>query len=438
MRKTILIAALAFAAGPAVTQTATQTGAAPEARLFNSVAIEGNRRFDDRDILATAGLNLAQPLTEADLSAAVEALYFTGEFEHVRIHSQSDTLFIVVEEEAAFRGGLTFGLGFDSDAGVIGSAGLRLQDIIAPGVELSAGLEVAEEFQRLRFDFAHPDLFGDGFGAGLRLSGLNADPDDRLFAYREFEATPYLSYRFSPAVTGELRAIYRSSDIRDVAATASPIIAADEGRAVQTGLGIALAAAGQSSPGGFAWQASFEHDVTGFGGDYGLQVTRLRLGGDAPLGQAGFRLRSTLDAGHLEGRGGDVSRLTDRFVLGGASLRGFEGASIAPRDVTAGDAQVLGGTDFAALRTDFVVPVFRRATQFETFVFFDVGAVWGLDSNVAPAGVVDADRYWRSSAGLGLSLDTDFGRFEAYYALTEDAEATDETRAFGLTIRSQF
>ncbi|MEM1341327.1 MAG: POTRA domain-containing protein, partial [Pseudomonadota bacterium] len=177
MRKTILIAALAFAAGPAVTQTATQTSAAPEARLFNSVAIEGNRRFDDRDILATAGLNLTQPLTEADLSAAVEALYFTGEFEHVRIHSRSDTLFIVVEEEAAFQGGLTFGLGFDSDAGVIGSAGLRLQDIIAPGVELSAGLEVAEEFQRLRFDFAHPDLFGDGFGAGLRLSGLNADPD---------------------------------------------------------------------------------------------------------------------------------------------------------------------------------------------------------------------------------------------------------------------
>jgi len=413
-----------------------QVASAPEPRAFTSVEVVGNSRFDDRDIFATAGLDLSRPIGEPELRAAMEALYFTGEFRHVRLSSDGDTLIIAVDEEPEFQGGLTFGLGYDTDLGAIGLASLALQDVFAPGVVITGELSFSRDQREISIGAFKDDVLAPNVGLGFRFRGIDADHDEDLFSYREFEVSPYLTYRFAERTHAELRYVYRSTDIFDVSAGASPIIAGEAGELAQSGIGLRFVTSGQLTA--LSWGLAFDQELTGLGGDTALSVTRLRLSGDLAIGESGLRVRSVFDAGHVEGLDGDRTRVVDRFVLGGASFRGFDGASIAPRDVTATDSQVLGGTDFAVLRTDIVLPLAPQFPNLETFVFADVGSVWGLDSDTVPAGTVDADQTMRSSVGLGLSLDTELGRFEAYYALGTDDLEQDETRAFGLTIRSQF
>lgn len=137
-------------------------------------------------------------------------------------------------------------------------------------------------------------------------------------------------------------------------------------------------------------------------------------------------------------RGGDDSggaRATDRFTLGGSAMRGFERGGISVRDVAADTATSLGGERYAVVRTDLVLPVLQDREGLDTFIFADVGNVWGLNDTSAADGIANTDGKWRSSAGFGFSLSTDMGRFEAHFAIETDDQAPDLTQEFGLAFR---
>lgn len=85
-----------------------------------------------------------------------------------------------------------------------------------------------------------------------------------------------------------------------------------------------------------------------------------------------------------------------------------------------------------------LLPVFLNQPKIETFVFYDVGTVWEIGTNTAPAGVLNSSMDIRTSAGLGVGFDTPLGQFEAYYAPYTDGVASDVKQEFALTFRVDF
>lgn len=422
---------------------------APPPRVFETINVEGNERFRDGDVLATSGLKTGVLLGEDELVAAVQALEYTGEFEDVVITSSGDALTITVEEAPRYSGGLTFGLGYDSDVGAFGAAGLSLKDAIGVGTRLQGNLLVAEEAQTLRFQIRSKNFWSEGVRGGVRLAYENYEYDNTTYDYTLGKIEPYVVFDLRQQAALELRYTLASKEISDIDPLASPIIQAEEGRRTSSGVGFSIAT-GSSLLGNDnqfldVWSLRFDQDFTGLGGDTDLSHTRLALFARKNFGASGFAFRTRIELGVVAGFSDDKPRASERFTLGGASLRGFARGTVSPRDICTGCAvdggdleTLLGGDRYAVMRSDLLVPLFPAHNAVETFVFFDVGSAWGVDTDTAPSGVLLDERTFRSSVGLGGSFDTPLGKFEAYVALAEDGEEFDESQAFGITFRSEF
>ncbi|MEM9582347.1 MAG: BamA/TamA family outer membrane protein [Pseudomonadota bacterium] len=432
-----------------VTVLAQQSATPPAPRLFETIDVVGNDRFRDGDVIATSGLEPGTVMGQEDLLAAVEALEYTGEFEDVVISSSGSRLIITVEETPEYSGGLTFGLGYDSDIGVFGAAGLALDNAFGGSTELRGNLVVAQEAQTLRFQIRSPNFWSEGVRGGVRLAYENYEYDNTLYEYSVVRIEPYVVFDLNQSAALELRYTLASKDISDVDPNASPIIAAEAGRQTSSGVGFSLATSSSLLGGnsGFFdnWSIRFDQDFTGLGGDTDLSVSKLALSAQKNLGTGGAAIRTRLEFGAVKGLSNDKPRASERFTLGGSALRGFARGTVSPRDICTGCAAgggdrvtELGGDYYAVMRTDLLIPVFKERENIETFAFVDVGTVWGVDTATAPAGTLDRGRNIRSSAGIGVSLDTELGKFEAYLALAENERRYDELQPFGLTFRSDF
>ena len=405
-------------------------------RAFSEIIVSGNARFSDRDVLATANLQPGEVYSQEDLRAAIEALEFTGEFDFVRIRSEGAQLFVTVDETPAYEGALTFGLGYENDTGVFGRAALSLEDALGVGADVYGELNVASEVQTAGLRVVDPDAVSEAVGLGVRLSYGAYEYDNTLFNYDRVSIAPYVQMDLAGGQL-EVRATFAETEIRNVAATASGILQADAGTQDATELGLSYRfGAVNSRANRFTWGALLSVDY-GVAGDAKLIRSEGQVDVFAPL-PFGFALRSTLEVGHVAGQGSDLTRATDRFVLGGASLRGFERGGVSVRDIDGAVVTDLGGTSFGALRTDLLLPLPARLPGVDVFVLADVGSVWGLDSPVAPSGTLQDTSDLRASAGLGASYEFGLGRLEGYLATPVSSQTGDQEQVFGLTFRTQF
>ncbi|MBM7069427.1 BamA/TamA family outer membrane protein [Actibacterium sp. 188UL27-1] len=422
----------------------------PQPRTFADIDVRGNQRFRDGDVIATSGLRTGRPIGEPEIIDAVEALDFTGEFREVRIFSQGTTLVIEVDETPAYSGGLTFALGYDSDAGVVGIVGLNLDDPFGPGTVIGGDLNVAEEAQTLSLAYTSDNFWRDGLSGGVRLNVENFNYDNDAFDYRIAKISPYMNLALGPRAGAELRYTFAVDEISDVDGAASAILQDEAGNRTSSGVGFSVITGSEPLTDATvapraAWSLRFDQDFTGLGGDTEISRSMLSFYGRAPITDNGWAVRTRVELGRVAGTGDDAPTATDRFFLGGAALRGFERGTISPRDVCVGCAADggdvitnLGGNQYAVARTDLLVPLFPSRPGLETFVFGDVGSVWSVESGVAPSGVLEDHQDWRSSYGVGAAFRTPLGIFESYYAVDTNGERFDETQKWGLTFRAEF
>ncbi|MEM8774335.1 MAG: BamA/TamA family outer membrane protein [Pseudomonadota bacterium] len=441
----VLFACAAIALSPV--KVAAQDAPAP--RVFEKIIVDGNSRFRDQDVIATSGLKTGDLVGEEELIAALEALEFTGEFEDIVISSNGETLIIAVEEAPPFSGGLTFGLGFDTDDGFFGSIGLSIDNAFDRGLAIRSNLVVAEESQTFRNLFSSDRFWGAERRGGVRFDIENFDFDNTAFDFVSGSIEPFITYDIAQNGLLELRYTFAIREIYNVNALASPILQAEDGQDISSGVGFSVLFASEGDPNGFetprAWRLRFDQDFTGLGGDTAYSESRLTLNARQQITPSGFAIRTTVELGAITALDNDDPRASERFTLGGSRLRGFERATVSPRDVCIGCAPdgsdlvtILGGNYFAVARTDLLIPIFQNQPQIETFAFYDIGSAWNVDTDIAPAGTLEDSADFRSSYGIGASFDTALGKFEAYYAIGTEGEPFDEDQEFGLSFRAKF
>src|SRR5690606_37198398 len=120
-------------------------------------------------------------------------------------------------------------------------------------------------------------------------------------------------------------------------------------------------------------------------------------------------------------------------VYGGGmgTVRGYDGASLGPRDARTGD--YLGGSKRVVGNVQFYLPI-PGANQDRTlrwFTFVDAGQVYGNHENIDLGDL-------RYSAGVGLSWNSPLGPLQISYARALNKKPGDDTQAFQFQIGTGF
>ncbi|NYT57687.1 outer membrane protein assembly factor BamA [Alcaligenaceae bacterium] len=129
-------------------------------------------------------------------------------------------------------------------------------------------------------------------------------------------------------------------------------------------------------------------------------------------------------------------------IYGGGigSVRGYEGASLGPRDTLTND--YLGGSRRLAASVQLYLP-FPGATRDRTlrwFVFTDAGQVANTDGGCAQGinNQVEDPCGWKYSAGIGLSWQSPMGPLQLSFARALNAKGGDDKQAFQFQIGTGF
>jgi outer membrane protein insertion porin family len=140
--------------------------------------------------------------------------------------------------------------------------------------------------------------------------------------------------------------------------------------------------------------------------------------------------------------GSDLFPLVKNIYGGGiGTVRGYQGASLGPRDTLTGD--YLGGSRRMVGSVQLYLP-FPGASRDRTmrwFLFADAGQVaagngWGCTTG--RAGEVQDPCSWRYSVGVGLSWNSPLGPLQVSYARPVGAKPGDDREAFQFQIGTGF
>ena len=133
-------------------------------------------------------------------------------------------------------------------------------------------------------------------------------------------------------------------------------------------------------------------------------------------------------------------RITDRYFLGGSTLRGFQSSGVGPRDLATGDA--LGGKQVYYGSLQFRFPIgLPDEFGITGILFSDAGSLTDIDESPDQdpefAEVVDEPSL-RASWGVGIAWKSPVGPLSMDFAWPLKQEEFDKTEVFRLSFGTRF
>lgn len=414
-------------------------------RIFvERIDVEGNQTTLDRVVRRQFKVVEGDPFNPRQIREAADRIRNLGFFGKTdvgaREGSASDQVIVDVNVEEQPTGSLNFGGSYGTDGGFGLTVGFEEKNFLGRGQGLNFSVNTASDSAAASFTFSEPALLGRdlSFRFGARFastSGLNSTYDTR-------SGQLMIALGFPVSQNGKLEVRYTlgSDEIFDLG-VASPILDAEvaEGTVITSAIGYSYSLdtrrTGLNPNAGIVLR--FSQDFAGLGGDAKYVKTTALVGGETKILNEEVTLRAVFEGGAIASLGGTSSRVNNRFFLNGAKMRGFKGNGIGPRvgDVATGDA--LGGNLFAVARFDAEFPLgLPEEYGISAGVFYDIGAVWGLDSKYGS--VVDDELHWRSAIGISILWTTVIGPLRFNFSKALEKETYDHDRTFELTIQTKF
>ncbi|MBL4872979.1 MAG: outer membrane protein assembly factor BamA [Rhodobacteraceae bacterium] len=357
----------------------------------------------------------------------------------VREGSSPDKVIVDVEVQDTPTGSVGFALGYSSAAGFSALVSLSEKNFLGRGQDFALELSYGENSQVFSLSFNEPALFGRDVSAGFSAYFRNSDRSESSFQTTNFGFEPNI--RFAVGENTRMKLSYRlsSDEIRDVAAGASPIISADDvGPQITSSIGVTLSYDRRNSridpTSGFV--VTLDENFAGLGGDLNFSKTVVRVKGYTAFFDDNLILSAELEGGALVTTDGSNSRVTDRFFLGGNSLKGFATGGIGPRDSFPNNDDALGGNYYGVIRLKGSFPIgFDDGSGIYGGVFAEAGTVWDLGGHVFAG---DDGMSIRAASGVSLFWASPLGPLEFSYAFPLIYEDDDITQNFSVAISTRF
>jgi outer membrane protein insertion porin family len=347
------------------------------------ININGNLRTQDYVIRREFRLAEGDAYNPMMVDKAKKRLQNIGYFKSVDIKrrpgSAADRIILDVDLVEQSTGELSFGAGYSTSEGIIGDVSITERNLLGRGQFLRLRLAGSAERLQIDLSFTEPRFLGLNLAAGFDLFHKDVNLSS-VSAFRTRTTGGSLRAGFPLTENLWLTNSYNlsSSEIYDVAPTASLAIREAQGEAITSSWGTLLSYDQRNHPKnptkGIFLQAGTE--VAGLGGD--VQYVRASAEGRFyyPLTDK-ITLVGRVMGGHIEGWGGQDVRLIDLFYKGGETIRGFDRGGFGPRDLLTNDA--LGGSTYWAATAEvrFPIPFIPQELGMSAAAFVDAGSLFG-------------------------------------------------------------
>lgn len=409
----------------------------PGPRVYvERINIVGNVRTLDEVIRREFRLAEGDPFNASKLKRSEQRLNNINYFEKVVITnepgSSPDKTIINVEVLEKSTGEINVGAGFSSTDGPLADFGIRENNLLGRGQQLRTRVTWANRRKQFEVGFTEPFFLNRELSAGFDLFRTEYDfSNESSYNLASQGGRLSLGYKLKEKLSHQLYYSYRDNDITDVNPLASLFIRNQEGRYRNSSVGHSLVYDDLNNilDPTSGYYASISQEFSGLGGDARYVKHEGRASYFYPIAKY-WTWSIGASGGHLQGIGRDI-HISDRFFIGGETIRGFENSGLGARDQATNDA--LGGNIFYAGTTELTFPLgLPEDLGFLGAAFFDAGSAWSVD-DTGP-GILD-DSAPRATIGLGVSWKSPFGPIRidlAHPIVKSDADITENFRfSFG-------
>ncbi len=410
-------------------------------RVFvEKIDITGNVRTLDKVIRREFRLVEGDAFNSAKLRRSRQRLQNLGFFEKVDVNNvpseeTPDRTVIKVDVQEKSTGELSFGVGWSTMAGALFEIGVRERNLLGRGQDLTAKLMVGQRSAKIDVSFTEPYFMDREVSVGADAFHKTQDLQrSSSFDQTDTGGALRMGYHLTEDLSQSLRYGLKQTKIDNVSATASRYIQDQKGTSVTSSISQTLLYDKRDSrinptDGYFA---RFSNDLAGLGGTERYLRTDLEGGYFYPIAEE-WTLVASGHTGYIAGIGKDV-RISDRYFIGGDTVRGFAQAGISPRDRASQDA--LGGNWMAAGSLEVIFPLgLPNEYGIQGKLFTDFGTVGPGDNQDS---TVDDSRLVRSSVGFGVNWKSPIGPMSLDFGFPITKEKFDETEIFRFSFGTRF
>ena len=417
---------------------------------INRINIVGNDRTDDNVIRREIRLAEGDPYNSVKLKRSEQRLQNLDFFKKVEIKREEtnvpDKMDLLVEVEDKPTGSLLFSAGYSTTEGPIGSVTMNERNLMGKGYDLFASAVVSKRSMDFRTGISNPYFLGKPLLGGVDVfhssRKFNTKGQDQT-GYRVIKTGGTLSLGYDLAeYLGQAWSYGIQRDIiNDISLFSSPYLQAQRGTwfVSEAGHNLFYDKRDSSVDPTEGYYAGLTDDLAGLGGDVKYFKNALRGGTYIPIDEEHkWVVAIKGSAGAMSGLG-KVTRVADRYELGGDSLRGFTDAGIGPRDSITRDA--LGGLYYYKGTVELAVPLgLPPELGIRGNMFTDLGSVWHSGNTVRPPNLIlSNNQKLRASAGIGATWRSPFGPIGVSLSKPfERVKGVDRTEEFRVNFGTSF
>ena len=337
---------------------------------------------------------------------------------------------INVDVEEKSTGYFNVGVGYSTVNGALVRSGVTENNFRGLGQRLGLDIGVSQRSQEYDVSFTEPYFLNRRLRAGFDLFRTEQDyQDEGSYDSESTGGRLRLGWNYTDDLSQQFRYTLRQDKISNVDSEASYYIKEEAGKYNDSSVGQTIVydkrdSAFNPKEGYFI---SFGNDVSGLGGDEKYLKFDAKLYQYYTLADY-YTFKLFANAGYITGYGGKDVRLSNRYYLGGSTLRGFDVAGIGARDKYTDDA--LGGNWMLYTGGEVMFPIGLDELGIKGRTFVDMGML-GKPDNINTS-VVEYSSSPRVAAGFGFQWLSPMGQIDIDFAFPIVKEDYDETQVFSL------
>ena len=405
------------------------------------IDIKGNVRTIDKVIRREFRLVEGDAFNTAKLQRTRQRLENLGFFSSVDIKtlpgSAPDKTVIEVNVAEQSTGELSFGLGYSTQNGPLGLAGIRERNLLGKGQDLQLNLSLSGVRSQLVLSFTDPYFLDRPIAAGFDIFDTRTNSaNSNQFTEKDLGFGLRAGYDISEFLRHTVRYTLSRQEIADVASTASLAIQQAQGVTVNSLIGndfLYDRRDNRLAP-KEGYYIRLRNDVSTLPGTLSYVGTRLGGGYYLPLNRSKSVIaRVSGEIGYLQDLGKPIP-IINSYELGGDTFRGFQSNGIGPRDSATGDS--LGGKEYGVGTVQVTFPLGLPDEYQVTGHFFgDFGTLTSTDANIS---TIQDSSALRLSLGFGLDWKSPFGPLSIDLAYPILKQSFDKTQIINFSVGTSF
>ena len=403
------------------------------AKVFvNRINISGNSRTLDEVIRREFRISEGNVFNAAKIRESrrnVERLnYFSKvDIETERVDYDKADLNVNVEEKST--GYFNVGVGYSTVNGALIRAGITENNFLGKGQQVSLNAGVSQRSTDYSFSFTEPYFLDRRLSAGTDLFYQTEDyQDESNYDMDTMGARLRFGWNYTDDLSQYIRYTLKQDKIKNVS-SASTYIQEEEGDAIDSVIGQTIVYDKRDNvlKPREGYYLSFGNDISGLGGDDKYLKFDARAYKFYTLSDY-YTFKFFINGGYVVGYGGEDVRLSQRYFLGGNSMRGFETGGISARDKVTKDA--LGGNWMLYGGAELMFPLGLDELGIRGRTFVDIGTT-GKPDNIDTSGV-DYSSSPRVAVGFGFEWTSPMGKIDIDFGIPVVKKDYDETEVFRL------